>query len=275
MLDGTIKDAPFKTNRWGMRDQDYEQAPPPRTYRIALLGSSVSMGSGVRHEETFEDLLEKRLNQEYAGASEKYSRFEILNFSVGGYRILQQVIALERKVLAFKPDVVFCIAHSSDDGRILSTMVDPGMVVDPEAFPYQGLKDILHRAGITSPMVLRKAAPRLQPFGDDTLQWAYNELADISRRNGILPVWIVLPTWPGVDDSDKAVPLIRAAEQAGFITLNLSKVYGSGTAADLQVAPWDRHPNARGHKLIAEGLYQALKNNQPRFPPGLSPIPPK
>ena len=30
------------TNRWGMRDQDYEKQPAPGTYRAALLGASAT-----------------------------------------------------------------------------------------------------------------------------------------------------------------------------------------------------------------------------------------
>ena len=56
--------AQLSTNRWGMRDRDYEQTPAPDTYRIALTGPSFVMGSGVADNEVFEWLLEDRLNQE-------------------------------------------------------------------------------------------------------------------------------------------------------------------------------------------------------------------
>jgi hypothetical protein len=35
------------TNRWGMRDREYERVPPPGTYRFAVLGASTVMGWGV------------------------------------------------------------------------------------------------------------------------------------------------------------------------------------------------------------------------------------
>ena len=70
------------TNRWGMRDKDYEKIPPPNTYRIALTGPSFVMGYGVNDGEDFDSLLEERLNRENSGTP--YAGYEILNFAVPG-----------------------------------------------------------------------------------------------------------------------------------------------------------------------------------------------
>jgi len=283
-LDGSLKDAPMKTNRWGMRDDDYEPTPLPNTYRIALLGGSVEMGSGVVHEETFEDLLEKRLNREHTGSkspdrgslsSGKYARYEILNFAVGGYHILHQLFVLENKALAFKPNAVFCVAHTNEEGRqLFKSPMTPGKI-DPEVIPYEGLREILHRAGITRPMKTNKASERLEPFHDEIMLWAYSYLVEYCRQRDILPVWILLPA--SQDDSTRGDKLVRAAEQAGFNVLNLTDVYASHRAknAYLQLAPWDRHPNARGHRLIAEKLYEALRKNEDKLHLGLSAVAPE
>jgi hypothetical protein len=51
------------TNRWGMRDHDYSLAKPPHTLRMALLGPSDIMGAGVSDSQTFDAVLEARLNR--------------------------------------------------------------------------------------------------------------------------------------------------------------------------------------------------------------------
>ena len=104
---GQFHGAAVRTNRWGMRDQDYEKTPQPTTLRIALLGSSHVFGDGVENEETFETLLEQRLNQEVKGAP--YERYEILNFAVGGYSALDCMAVLEDKVFEFKPQYIFYV----------------------------------------------------------------------------------------------------------------------------------------------------------------------
>ena len=66
---------------------------PPETLRIALLGPSHVMGNGVADGETFEALVEERLNREFATGPAR--RYEILNFGVDGYALPQQIAMLE------------------------------------------------------------------------------------------------------------------------------------------------------------------------------------
>ena len=67
------------------------------------------MGSGVTREETFENLLENRLNRERD--SDESKSYEILNFAVSGYYPTNQIEVLEDKVLQFRPQTVFYVGH--------------------------------------------------------------------------------------------------------------------------------------------------------------------
>ena len=77
---GIYNDATLSTNRWGLRDREYEQSKPAHTYRVALLGASRTVGSGVEDGRTFEALVEDRLNRELGPASGR--RYEVLNFAM-------------------------------------------------------------------------------------------------------------------------------------------------------------------------------------------------
>ena len=46
------------TNRWGMRDREFDLAKPPGTFRIGLFGESHTFGNGVADEEVYEQLVE-------------------------------------------------------------------------------------------------------------------------------------------------------------------------------------------------------------------------
>ena len=264
LLNGTVKHAPFITNRWGMRDDDYEQMPPAKTYRIAMIGASVAQGSGVLHEESFEYLLEKRLNREKHDA--EYAKYEILNFAVGGYNILQQLAALEKKVFDFRPNVLFCMSHTRDEDRLFKFLLETPF----QTIPYDGVRQIIRQAGVTADMKTNRAAKLLEPYNGEIMSWAYKRIVESCRARGVLPVWICLPSEPGLKDSKRAASLAAVAAEAGFIVLNLIDAYDSAKGAYLQVTPWDKHPNAKGHRLIANRIFAALLANQDKIPLGLS-----
>ena len=64
-----------------------------------------------------------------------------------------------------------------------------------------------------------------------------------------------------VPSTPPARPAALAAN-AGFLAVDLSDVFGAVGPEELRVAPWDMHPNARGHRMIAEGIWNALRQRQ-------------
>jgi len=258
---------PYTTNRWGMRDLDYAQTPGPGTFRIALLGASHAVGSGVGNRENFESLLEDRLNREHPAVARQ--RYELLNFGFGGYNPLQQVTVLEKKALPFQPHAVFLVAHHVDIEWATAFLARRN--AKGGEMPYEFVQDVLRRAGVGRGTTAEEAQKRLQPYGDELVRWAYGRIADTCRQKNILPVWILLPLEPGVPEpAAKIQRLVQMARDAGFRVVDLSGVYDGYDAPGLQVAEWDRHPNQKGHRLIAEALYRALQRQAADIPLGLA-----
>jgi hypothetical protein len=257
----------INTNRWGMRDQDYEKTPAPNTYRIALTGPSFVMGLGVGDNEDFEWLLEERLNREQTG--NPYAKYEILNFAVPGYSAIQDLMILERKALAFQPNATFFMAHQREEESAVLYLADRISV--GADLPYPELMDIVHRAGVEAGATKEETERRLRPFGSEILSWTYRHVVEVSRANDILPVWIFMPTLEYPIQEDKVAHLVSLAEESGFIVLDLSDAYANQDPETIVVAYWDKHPNAKGHLLIAEDLYRKLREREeeiPLFPKG-------
>lgn len=91
----------YKINSLGMRDKERTIAKPPNTFRIAVLGCSVTEGKEVFVDQTYCSLLEKQLNQQ--GGPQKY---EVLNFAVAAYSLGQEYLRLKHFAMQFKPDLV-------------------------------------------------------------------------------------------------------------------------------------------------------------------------
>jgi len=246
------------TNQWGMRDRDYLQAKPPGTYRMALLGASYEMGSAVRDGESFEALVETRLNASSAG--KPFERYEILNFAVGGYSVLQHMQLLDDKLGAFSPDMVLCTGHSGDTGRTLFLLAE--MVQEGVPLPLF-LDDLRQRSGIQPGMDFSEYRRLLAPFGDEILGWGYRQIVEKSRAMGATPLWAFVPRTDGIRRGEDPEQIRALAREAGFVVLDLEGAYLETDPRLLSVAPWDAHPNPRGHQLLADRLYQVLlESNQ-------------
>jgi lysophospholipase L1-like esterase len=68
-----------------------------------------------------------------------------------------------------------------------------------------------------------------------------------------------MPTLENALRDEEIAHLSRVAEEAGFVILDLSDAYDNQDVESLVVAYWDKHPNAKGHRLIAEDLYRKLR----------------
>jgi hypothetical protein len=128
------------------------------------------------------------------------------------------------------------------------------------------LMELVRKAGVEPGMAKSEAERRLMPVSTELLAWTYRHLVEVSRANGVLPVWIFMPTLEDPLKDAEVVHLTSVAEQAGFITLNLTDAYYGQDEASIVVAYWDKHPNAKGHALIAERFYQVLRDKQAEIP---------
>jgi hypothetical protein len=246
----------METNRWGMRDQDYALLPPDSTVRGLLLGYSTVLGWGVAHEETFESILETKINQ---GLAENVdTKFELLNLSVQGYRPPQQAMALD-EALKFAPHLVFYTAQGRELGNTISFLAE--ILEKKVDIPYPDLKASIEAAGVKSDMNLPTILKQLKLHDEALLQWVYGYIVRRCSEIGARPVWIYLP--PVVTSAGEAEEGGRArelAQAAGFEIIDLTGVFEREDLDALTLAQWDRHPNAKAHKLIADRIYMAIRS---------------
>jgi len=248
--------AVMTTNRWAMRDRDYERKPPAGTYRIALLGDSQAMGGGTEDGLTFENVAEDRLN---AAAGTPHPRYEILNFSIAGYGPAARLWLLERSVWAFTPDAV--IVTGVDDLTWVAREVVGG-AAGRYAHPFPEMAEAAGAAGIDATTPHEVAMARVKPHREQVLRAVYQRFVRGCRDHGARPIAVFIPQ-PRVESPEAMVEIrrqIEIAREAGFDTIDLLDTYaGVSDLAPLWVAMWDRHPNARGHAMLGERLYRALR----------------
>ncbi|MGI9077243.1 MAG: hypothetical protein ACR2G6_07935 [Gemmatimonadaceae bacterium] len=263
--------AQFSTNRWGMRDKDYPLTPPSGTVRIALLGQSYVMGESVADGETFENVTEERLNGELALRTGK--PYEIMNFGLPMQRPTIQLRWLEMQVLGFDPDVAIFVGHQEDLGHSAAHLAH--QVIDGHEVPYDFMREITRKAGVTRGLNKVEAEALMQPYEEELLRLTYRRIVELCRERGVRPYYLYLTTPDGVGASEtNLAKLTGIATEAGLTVINLADIYDGHDLQTVQVASWDRHPNARGHRLIADRLYTELARPgrlDPSAPPTAQP----
>ena len=92
-----------------LRNEEIVVPKPADTYRIIVLGDSITEGPGVEMEGTFSKLLERSLRDVHAGRS-----MEVINAGTGDYGTEQERIWLETRGLLYQPDLVVLDVYLND-----------------------------------------------------------------------------------------------------------------------------------------------------------------
>lgn len=233
--------ARVRTNVHGFRGDDWPEAKPPGTLRLVALGDSVTFGWGVGQDETYVERLAASVR-----ALPDVAPVEALNCAVPGYNAAQEAALFDTRLRRFGPDVVLL-------GYVLNDH-------EPAVFDSaRGVEALLERSYLFE--VVRRAAER--PFlAPRRVTRAFARLASAARAAGA-PVLVF--TWPQpVPGADPALPR-RLAERNGFTYVDVDPALrasyrekGLRGLDDLALNPRDPHPNAEGHRLLAQALTPAV-----------------
>lgn len=117
---GWFAGVPVHINSLGFRDtRQYSLDKNPGTFRILVLGDSVTFGHGALEETTYPYLLEQRLRQWRPDVD-----WQVWNLGVPGYNTRQELAYLKRVGPRYKPDLVIV-------GFYLNDLVDNDVSTEP------------------------------------------------------------------------------------------------------------------------------------------------
>jgi lysophospholipase L1-like esterase len=105
------------TNKEGFRDDEYAVKKPKNTFRILVLGDSITFGHNIPEAaDIYHNVLERTLNKdierEYPGR-----RYEVIGIAAPGYDIYTELGILKKKGLKYAPDLVifgYCLNDMRD-----------------------------------------------------------------------------------------------------------------------------------------------------------------
>ncbi len=214
----------FRTNSFGLRDDETTLKKPDGVYRILVVGDSYTQGQGVEQHEIFSHVVEEEMV-----SPEGFKRTEIIQCGVSAWGPDEEIAWIEDRGLAFEPDLVILAFYTGND-YLDASMPNPywihrgmrlmvwdearmnplweiriwlrknvflwGFTLDAirsfrKAGPYRGAEDV---------GMLGQAIRREPESAMENIEPLFERLAELASESGTDAAILVLPWYLEVDD---------------------------------------------------------------------------
>lgn len=224
-------DSSVAINHQGYRDIDHALIKPPGTFRILLLGDSMSEGMEVALQDLYWKRLETTLPQCPALGGR---RVEVISLAVNGYGTAQEYLTLRERGLTYRPDLVLLAVFTGNDFTD-----NVGALGRHRDRPYFVLRDgnlvLQHTAGMAPDFASRQRFEELKLRLLDPIRIVQLFRAAQRRLQALLRYGNVDPNrieQPGLDSRVFAPPSTADWEQAWAVTEALINAIAESARSD-------------------------------------------
>jgi hypothetical protein len=247
-----FKLAHFESNSEGWRDRLYSLEKPEGVVRIAVVGDSFTMGSGIEIDDVYHSVLESRLN-----AMSDESQFEFLSFGVGTYDVRSYTSIIKEEVLRYDPDLILIGFCPENDYIVHSNFGHRDFIRDAKRHPFLRVysMSVLY-------LVVNELAgpdPTHEPHSDaiENLRPFLNELGNLSRAH---EVPILVAYLSHLDRYVGGEALQRAIEERGMWFVDAGVALRGRSYREVSTfAPVDVHPNAEANRAFADSIWEFVE----------------
>ncbi|MFH1655711.1 MAG: hypothetical protein ABH954_03780 [Candidatus Omnitrophota bacterium] len=254
-------------NSDGFRDKEYPLEKPEGTFRIVVIGDSVTFAKGFKSEETLPKILEAKLN---TSCPEK--KFEVLNMGTEGYNSIQELEMLKTKGLKYNPDLVFIYYCLND----------------PDYPEYYFEKNFFNRHFVLARYILYKTKKhrvkterRLKGIKNeaDSLRYFYTtscwqntkdailEMGDLTKSKGIRMILLIAPEMSKVvEDFREGYPfwwineMVENIKHDNIVIIDPIREFSMRNLKKGDLQHW-YYPNVEAKNIIADYALEKLKEN--------------
>lgn len=256
-------------NSKGYKDYEYVYAKKDDTFRIIVIGDSVAEGEGVALSKSFPKVLEKRLND-----NSENKKFEVIVLVRTGYSTSQELILLKKEAFLYHPDLIIWSYVLNDPAHPLYDDANG----ERGFYFFKPESHLLHY--VSSKLFFIKRTLRSKNCKKEfheyihCTQWKevesnIKEIGKVSKKKNTPIIFLIHPvfeknafkTYSLRSLHDK---LARLASCEGLIVWDILDAYKDYNAGEIKqhmhnpdwYDPW--HPNAKGHRIIADYLDNKL-----------------
>ena len=263
------KARPFSTNGLGLRGSEISVKKDSSVKRIAILGRSLTMGSGVGDGEDYPNVLAGML------AEWKPGTYEVLNCAVGGYSPKQIITHYEEYISELDPDIIFFMFSKKDLSRNKLQGIPPLADAQPEltnlnfylshAFLYESSRLIVKK--FTNSFISTDWNERANEVREAVSDSVSNAtlLADFFQRRNQeeIDCYVFMPKRGKVDPGEGPESIARWAEdQSGVTYLDINDHLKAAKPENLHIYFGDTHPSADMHRVYAEAIFKKFVSGE-------------
>ena len=257
----TYNEVTLTTNEYGMRDKSYSLQKPDSSYRIAIIGGSYEAGQGVDDKAVYETVVEDRLAQNATISKDGVpQKMELLNFSGPGYLVLQDYPILEHKIVPFRPDAVVLYVYTDERNRFLQNFT--GLIQKDHELEYAFLNDFKKKHQLDKFQSTSELAKRANTGYEELNEWCFTQIEKLCVAEHITPIVVFEPALGNTFSQVEYDYLKSVSLKHHFKFWDMRNIYDNLDYLSLSLNDWDLHPNAEGHKIIADKFYGLILSNQ-------------
>ncbi len=244
----------IRLNEWGLRGGPVAPLPPGGR-RILFLGGSIALGWGVPEEDTVEARVQARLGEAGRNA-------QVLNGGVGNYNAQRYVSRFLKELAGLEPTdlVVHYFLRDAEDlppggGNILLRHSELGVTL------WVAYHRLFDKAGEKTLVDHYRAVYLPEAPGFVAMQAKLKELADYGRAHKTRLYFAMTPDVHNLIDYKFGFvhdTMRRIAEGDGYTYVDLLPALAGRPPQELFAMPGDPHPNALGHRLMADAIVPVL-----------------
>ena len=274
-----------RINNLGFRGTEQPIQKVPNTFRILVLGDSLTFGQGVEESEMYTSVLKKALVAKLGPA------IEVINTGVMGYSAVDEMNLLNQIGELLKPDLILIGFYENDvkhGAQVKKEDRDRWAIPFPESakealisrsklvrFVSVKYDQALLMAGIRSD----HEASIERAYDENSEDWkqfvaAYRKIYEWTKTHHIPPPLVGLllssPYFdPELNDFIHMTPKVEAhvrhmKQVQGFLvgmgipTVDYLPLFQRSNKQSMTVSKWEGHPNALAHRLYAEGFLDSI-----------------
>ncbi|WP_044400354.1 SGNH/GDSL hydrolase family protein [Lacinutrix sp. Hel_I_90] len=250
-LDTKYKLADFHTNAEGFRDRNHEMNS--KTTKIAILGDSFTMGTGVSQDEMYVTQTEKILNEQDSNTT-----YEVFNFGVSGYALTNYRFILERNVLRYHPNLVVIGFCASNDHY------KPGKDFSLDDFTIKPKKNVFWDWYLKKMLSIKLKPKELSPVVYETkhiqhIDEQFQNFKNILTKNNSEGIIFYMDL---VYDPVRVEHIQALAKKNKLGFVDASGFFRDKNLFQYIVNELDPHPNGKANQIFAEKLSSYILANR-------------